>query len=382
MSDPERIPFSRPAIVGAEATYIDQALREPARQGGGRFTRQCHAALSGTLGGADVLLTQSCTAALEMAALLCDVKPGDEIIMPSFTFVSGANAFVLHGAVPVFVDIDAATQNLDPESAAQAITPRTRAIVPTHYAGIGADMPRFRKLAAKHQLRLIEDAAQGFLATLDGKPLGTLGDIGALSFHDTKNVSSGEGGALVLSDPALLRRAEIVWEKGTNRAEFHRGAVDKYTWVDVGASYLPSEITAAFLLAQLEQRERITQARREIWASYHERLAGVGRSGGVSLPHVPSGAFHNGHLYYLILESKAARDRLLQHLNQRGIGAVFHYVPLHSSPGGRRYARVVGEMPSTDRAGNCLVRLPLWAGMTEEHVDRVVRGVQEFFGTN
>lgn len=382
MTDPERIPFNRPIIAGAEAAYIDQALREPARQGGGRFTRQCHAALSGMLGGADVLLTQSCTAALEMAALLCDVKPGDEIVMPSFTFVSGANAFVLRGAVPVFADIDAATQNLDPEKVAHAVTPRTRAIVPTHYAGIGADMPRLREIASKHKLRLIEDAAQGFLATLHGKPLGTLGDIGALSFHDTKNVSSGEGGALTLCDPALLRRAEIVWEKGTNRAEFHRGKVDKYTWVDVGASYLPSEITAAFLLAQVEQSGRITEARREIWKSYHERLAGVGRAGDASLPHVPPGAIHNGHLYYLIVESKTVRDKLLDHLNGRGIGAVFHYVPLHSSPGGRRYARAAADLPNTDRAGNCLVRLPLWAGMTEAHIDRVVRGIQEFFGAN
>jgi dTDP-4-amino-4,6-dideoxygalactose transaminase len=378
MADPERIPFVRPYIAGTEISLIGEAIKSAARQGDGPFTKQCQAWLSQRYG-TSVLLTQSCTSALEMAALLSQLGRGDEVIMPSFTFASTANAFVLRGATPVFVDVDPGTQNIDAAAAGAAIGPRTRAIVAMHYGGVSCDMRALGRIAAAKNLLLIEDAAQAIQATFDGKLLGSIGQMGALSFHDTKNVSSGEGGALIIAERSLIERAEIVWEKGTNRLQFHRGTVDKYSWLDVGSSFLPSEITAAFLLAQLRSAERITELRLAVWQRFHDAFAELERAGDVTRPVVPEECKHNGHLYYLIVDSRERRDKMLDWLNRRGVGAVFHYVPLHSSQAGRKFGKTHGKLPNTDRAGNRLVRLPLWPDMTDAIVDRVIREVKSFF---
>jgi dTDP-4-amino-4,6-dideoxygalactose transaminase len=341
-----RIPFNRPHTSGRELGYIQEAIDQSHLSGNGPFTARCEAWLERLLGAPRVLLTHSCTAALEMAAMLAEIGPGDEVIMPSYTFVSTANAFVLRGAIPVFVDVRADTQNLDEHLVEAAITPRTKAIVAVHYAGVGCDMDMLGKIAEKWGLVLIEDAAQALMANYRGRPLGSFGHMAAFSFHETKNVIAGEGGALVINDPRLLERAEILREKGTNRSRFLRGQVDKYTWVDIGSSYLPSDIIAAFLWGQLE-----------------DALAGLEQAGRLRRPVVPPECEHNAHLYYVILPTPQVRDHLLDRFAASGIGGVFHYVPLHSSPAGLRYGRAVGELPQTRVAGEQLLRLPLWLGL-------------------
>lgn len=372
-----KIPFNRPALVGRELEYIRQALDGRHLSGDGPFTKRCSAMLEAMTGAAKALLTHSCTAALEMSALLAEVGPGDEVIMPSYTFVSTANAFVLTGATPVFVDIRDDTLNLDERLVADAVTTRTRAIVPVHYAGVACAMDELQAVADRHDLLVIEDAAQGLDARWRGKPLGTLGDLGCLSFHETKNVVSGEGGALLVNRTSLIERAEIIREKGTNRSRFFRGQVDKYTWVDVGSSYLPSDIVAAVLFAQLEGAEGLREARLALWERYHAAFEPFERAGLVRRPYIPADCEHNGHMYYLRLGSLAERTSLIGSLVEKGIHPVFHYIPLHSAPAGRRYGRAHGdELPVTDSVSDTLVRLPLWPELGP-HVDRVIDAVSE-----
>lgn len=365
-----KIPFNRPYMTGRELWYIAQAHANAHLSGDGPFTRQCNAWLERETGANKALMTQSCTAALEMAALLLDLQPGDEIIMPSFTFVSTANAFVLRGAVPVFVDIRDDTLNIDERLIEAAITPRTRAICVVHYAGVACEMDAINAVASRHGLPVIEDAAQGIFSRYHDRPLGSIGALGALSFHETKNVISGEGGALLVNDPALVERAEIIREKGTNRSKFFRGQVDKYTWVDVGSSYLPGEIISAFLAAQFEEAEAITARRMALWERYHAWAAPLERAGRLRRPIVPAHCTHNAHMYYLLLEDLEDRTHFIETLKSHDIGAVFHYIPLHSSPAGRKYGRAHGELPVTDAISERLVRMPLWIGL-EEHMDAV-----------
>jgi dTDP-4-amino-4,6-dideoxygalactose transaminase len=370
-----RIPFNVPLISGRELEYVQQAIANRHLSGNGPFTAKCQAWLREQLGVEKVLLTHSCTAALEMAAILAEVGPGDEVIMPSFTFVSTANAFVLRGATPVFVDIREDTCNLDESLVEAAVTSRTKAIAVVHYGGVACDMDAILAIAGRHGLLVIEDAAQGILAAYRGRPLGSLAPLGALSFHETKSVIAGEGGALLVNDARWLERAEILWEKGTNRAQFFRGDVDKYTWVDIGSSYLPGDIIAAFLLAQLEAAQTITERRLAVWRQYHELLEPLELSGLIRRPIVPADCQHNAHLYYLLFADGAERTAVLSLLRKAGIDAVFHYVPLHSSPAGRRYARAAGPLPVTERNADCLLRLPLWAEMTRSDVALVVEHV-------
>src|SRR5579875_201713 len=330
------IPFNQPYMTGRELEYIAQAHANKHLAGNGVFTRRCQDWLQQHLGCRKALLTHSCTAALEMAALLAELQPGDEVILPSFTFVSTANAFVLRGAVPVFVDVRPDTFNLDETKVEAAITPRTRAIVVVHYAGVPAEMDVLRAIADRHGLLLIEDAAQAILAQYRGRPAGSLGHLAAISFHETKNVISGEGGALLINDPRFLTRAEILWEKGTNRTALLRGEVDKYTWIDMGSSFLPSELVAAFLWAQLEQADAILAQRLHAWETYHKALAPLEDQGVLRRPCIPPHCRHNAHLYYVLLEGLTARTRFIEQLKHQNIMAVFHYVPLHSSPAGRR----------------------------------------------
>lgn len=365
------IPFNRSFLTGHEAAYLDEAMASHHIAGGGAFTRRCTALLEQQTGCGKALLTTSCTAGLEMAAILADLKPGDEVIMPSFTFVSTANAFVLRGAVPVFVDIRADTLNLDETLIEAAITSRTRAIVPVHYAGVSCEMDEIVNIAERHGLLVIEDAAQVVAASYKGKPVGTQGHLAALSFHETKNIVSGEGGALLINDERFEARAEIIWEKGTNRSQFFRGQVDKYTWVDVGSSYLPSELIAAFLYAQLQSTVSITERRCAIWNRYHSAFTELEAQCKARRPIVPSHCQHNGHLYYLLLPNLETRTAFIAKLKENGIQAVFHYVPLHDSPAGKKYGRTHGALPVTVHAGEGLVRLPFWIGL-EEHQNRVI----------
>jgi dTDP-4-amino-4,6-dideoxygalactose transaminase len=364
------IPFNRPYLTGREFAYIQEAVEAAQLAGHGQFTRRCHEWLSGRFGSARALLTHSCTAALEMAAHLAEIQPGDEVIMPSYTFVSTANAFVLRGAVPVFVDVRAETLNIDERLIEAAITPRTKAIVPVHYAGVACAMDEILAIADRHGLLVIEDAAQAFGATWRGRPLGSLGHLGTFSFHETKNVISGEGGALLVNDPRFADRAEILWEKGTDRARFQRREVSRYTWVDVGSSYLPGEITAAFLYAQLEAADAITSTRHGLWRMYDERCEAC--LPGVQRPTIPSGCGHNGHMYYLLLQPGIDRDEVLRQTNAAGVNAVFHYVPLHSAPAGVRHGRIGSVMDVTDDCSARLIRLPLWIGMSAVTIETVV----------
>jgi len=372
-----RIPFNRPYMTGRELAYIAQAHANGHLSGDGPFTKRCNAWLEQTTGAMRALLTHSCTAALEMAALLLDLEPGDEVIMPSFTFVSTANAFVLRGAVPVFVDIRADTLNIDENLIEAAITPRTRAICVVHYAGVGCEMDAIEAIAARHGLTIVEDAAQGILATYRGRPLGAIGALGALSFHETKNLISGEGGALLVNDARFAERAEIIREKGTNRSQFFRGQVDKYTWVDVGSSYLPSEILAAFLAAQIEEADTINARRLALWNRYHEAFAPLEAAGRLRRPIVPAHCTHNAHMYYLLLDDLDARTQFIASLKANDIHPVFHYVPLHSAPAGRKYGRASGDLAITDRTGERLVRLPLWLPDLDQA--RVIGTVETFF---
>ena len=365
-----QVSFNKPYLTGRELEYIRQAHEQMHLSGDGPFTKRCQAWLEGTIGCRKALLTHSCTGALEMAALLAGIGPGDEIIMPSFTFVSTANAFVLRGGVPVFIDVREDTLNIDESKIEAAITARTKAIVVVHYAGIACEMETICALARRHGIMLIEDAAQALGGAYRGQPLGGFGELAAVSFHETKNLISGEGGALLLNSEKLVERAEIIREKGTNRSKFFRGQVDKYTWVDIGSSFLPSDILAAFLWAQLEAADSITAARKALWRRYHEAFADVERAGLARRPIVPPEATPNAHTYFLILRDGAARSRFIQRLRQDDIYAVFHYVPLHSSPAGRKYGRASGNMSVTDAVSERLVRLPLWIGLEslQDHV--------------
>ena len=357
------IPFNKPFMTGRELSYIAQAHANGHLAGNGEFSKRCCAWLEARIGSRKALLTHSCTAALEMAAILSGVGPGDEVIMPSFTFVSTANAFVLRGAVPVFVDIQPDTLNIDATKIEAAITPRTRAIVPVHYAGVGCDMDAIMEIAGRHDLVVIEDAAQGLLADYRGRPLGGIGHMAALSFHETKNIISGEGGALLINDPQFVDRAEVVWEKGTNRSQFFRGQVDKYTWVDLGSSYLPGEIIAAFLWAQMEEADAITTRRHAIWTAYNDSLADAEQAGDLRRPIIPADRSHNAHMYHLLLPDLERRTAFIDRLKANEIQSVFHYIPLHSSPFGRSAGRSVGDMSNTDATSDRLARLPMWLGL-------------------
>ena len=368
------IPFNKPFMTGKELWHIAEAHASGHLAGDGAFTKQCTAWLERQTGARRAMLTTSCTAALEMAALLADVGSADEVIMPSYTFSSTANAFVLRGAVPVFVDIRRDTLNIDEAQIEAAITPRTRAIVPVHYAGVGCEMDAIIDIARRHDLLVIEDAAQGVMASYRERPLGTLGELGAFSFHETKNIISGEGGALLVNDPRFIERAEIIREKGTNRSQFFRGQVDKYTWVDVGSSYLPSEILAAFLWAQMEEAQAVNERRLRMWQTYYDAFAPLEDSGVVRRPIVPTHCRHNAHMFYLLLRDLESRTALIERLKQKGILAVFHYVPLGDSPAGRKFGRQVGSMQVTRSVSERLVRLPLWIGL-EEHLPRIVEEV-------
>jgi len=368
------IPFNKPFMTGRELWYIAQAHTNGHLSGDGVFTKKCHAWIESSTGTRRALLTHSCTAAIEMAALLAGIGPGDEVIMPSYTFVSTANAFVLRGAVPVFVDIRPDTLNIDETRIEAAITPRTRAIVPVHYAGVACEMDTIMDIARRHNLIVIEDAAQGIMSTYKGRALGTIGHLGAYSFHETKNIISGEGGALLVNAPEFAERAEIIREKGTNRSQFFRGQVDKYTWVDVGSSYLPGEVIAAFLWAQMEEAHAITARRLALWDRYHAALAPLEAAGKLRRPVLPEGCEHNAHMYYVLLDSLEERTRIMASMKALGVSTVFHYVPLHSAPAGLVHSRFEGSMDYTDNLSERLLRLPLWIGL-EEHIDRVIEAL-------
>lgn len=367
-----KIPLNNPQLAGSELDNLRQAVAAGSLAGDGHFTDLCHSWLENRTGTKKALLTHSCTAALEMAALLLDIAPGDEIIMPSHTFVSTANAFVLRGGVPVFVDIRPDTLNIDENLIEAAITPRTRAVVAVHYAGVACEMDMIIAIAARHGLAVVEDAAQGLGSAYKGRALGSIGDLGTFSFHETKNIVSGEGGALLVNCEAFVERAEVIREKGTDRSRFFRGEVDKYTWQDIGSSYLPSEIVAAFLWAQLQDAEAITAARRARWYAYHAALEDMAVAGLVQRPSIPDACEINGHIYYVLLPGALERRAVLLQLRHHGVGSAFHYVPLHDSPGGRRYARVHGSMAVTEDATSRLIRLPMSTVITPDEQARVV----------
>lgn len=369
------VPFNVPKLSGHEFEYLREAYELGQLAGNGKFTERCSDWISSHLGAPRALLTHSCTGALEMAAILSGVEEGDEVIMPSYTFVSTANAFVLRGAVPVFIDINPETLCIDENLIEAAISSRTRAIVVVHYAGFSPDMDKISEIARGRGLFLVEDAAQALMSSFRGKELGSFGDVSCFSFHETKNIISGEGGALVINDPNLISRAEIIWEKGTNRSAFFRGAVDKYSWVDVGSSFLPGELTAAFLLAQLENAQKITSQRLEIWREYQRSLSAVSRK--VDLPKTSEDIRHNGHLFFLLLPDLETRSAFIAGMRDRGISCPFHYVPLHASEFGRRAAKVSGSLPVTTSVADRLVRLPIWLGI-EEHQPYVIEsGIAE-----
>ena len=372
-----RIPFNRAYISGNELQYIAEAIANGHISGNGPFTRRCEALLQEMVGSRRALLTTSCTDALEMAALLLDIHPGDEVIVPSYTFVSSINAFVLRGALPVFADIRPDTLNLDETRLEALITPRTRAIVVVHYAGVGCEMDVILEIARRHGVPVVEDNAQGLFARYRGRPLGSFGALAAVSFHETKNVGCGEGGALLVNDAAYVERAEIIQEKGTNRAQFFRGQVDKYTWVDVGSSFLPSDLLAAFLLAQLEARAQIQKRRRVIWTRYEQGLGDWAAQHGVRLPVVPPHCEQPFHMFYLLLPSLAERQAMIERLRGRGILSVFHYVPLHLSPMGKRFGGRPGSCPVSEDLAERLLRLPFYTGLTEGEQAEVIRAVTE-----
>ena len=369
------LPFNRPHLTGREFEYIAEAIDNGWISGNGPFAERCADWLQERTGCVRAFLTPSCTAALEMAARLLDIEPGDEVIMPSFTFVTTASSVVLAGGTPVFVDVRPDTLNLDEASVEAALTTRTRAILPVHYAGVACEMDEILAIAERNGMLVIEDAAQALLSSYGMRALGSLGQLGCVSFHETKSVICGEGGALLVNDPALVERAEIIQEKGTNRSQFFRGQIDKYTWVDLGSSSVTSEINAAFLYAQLEEADAITARRVEIWERYHEHFTELEQSGRLRRPIIPPNRRHNGHMYYLLLDGRDQRDRVIADLRERGILAVFHYVPLHDSPAGRRYGREGGPLTHTIDASDRLVRLPLWVGMSDADVDRVADAV-------
>lgn len=374
----EKIPFNRPATVGRELEYVAQALANGHVSGDGPFTKKCCSQLESFMGGGRALLTTSCTHALEMAALLLDIGPGDEFIVPSFTFVSTVNAFVLRGAKPVFVDVRPDTLNMDEGQLSALVSSRTKAIVPVHYAGVGCEMDAIMAVAGRSGVAVVEDAAQALFGLYKGKPLGSFGELSAFSFHETKNVQCGEGGALLVNDPKFRARAEIIREKGTNRSQFFRGQVDKYTWVDVGSSYLPSDMLAGFLLAQLEQAETIVASRKAIWQRYASGLGEWAAQNGVVLPSVPAHCTQSYHMFYILLPSLERRQAMIAHLRELGIQSVYHYVPLHLSEMGARYGGRLGALPVTEHVGDCLLRLPFFIGLTPQLQDRVLDAVRMF----
>lgn len=373
----KQIPFNRPYMTGKELSYIAEAHFNDMLAGDGPFTKRCHGWLEARTGTKKALLTHSCTAALEMAAILLDLQSGDEVIMPSYTFVSTANAFVLRGAVPVFVDIRPDTLNIDEALIEAAITPKTKAIVPVHYAGVACEMDVIMDIANRYGLMVVEDAAQGIMSTYKGRALGSIGHLGCLSFHETKNIISGEGGALLVNDAKLTHRAEIIREKGTDRSRFFRDEVDKYTWQEIGSSFLPGELIAAFLWAQFEEAESITYRRLTLWNNYHTALQPLEDKGLLIRPIIPAAFKHNAHLYYVVLDSRFDRQKVLNKLKEKGINALFHYIPLHSSPAGQRYGRISFGMKVTNYQSAQLIRLPLWIGLTIEQQKEVVFMLKE-----
>lgn len=374
-----KIGFNKPCIAGRELEYIVQAVENSQLSGDGPFTAKCSRLLEKDLGSPQILLTHSCTAALEMAALLCNIQPGDEVIMPSYTFVSTANAFVLRGGVPVFADIRPDTLNMDENQVESLITPRTKAIVPVHYAGVGCNMDVLMNIAERHGIPVVEDAAQGVGSRYKGKALGTIGHLGCYSFHETKNIISGEGGALSVNFRDFSARAEILREKGTNRSAFFRGMVDKYTWVDAGSSYLPGELTAAFLFGQLEKADAILQTRLTVWQNYHRLLEDLEVAGKIRRPVVPADCEHNGHMYYILTADLDERTRLIDFLRNRGIQAVFHYVPLHTSPKGREFAPEV-HLPVTENIADRLLRLPCYNTLSLAEQEKISGALYAFYG--
>lgn len=374
------IDFNRPALVGKELDYIKDAVERGMLCGDGEYTRRCSAWMKEHFGAGHVMLTTSCTHALEMAAYLSEIQPGDEVIMPSYTFVSTADAFVLRGARIVFTDIRPDTMNIDEARIEEAITDRTRAIVPVHYAGVACEMDTIMDIAKRHGLKVVEDAAQGVDASYKGRALGTIGDFGCYSFHETKNYTMGEGGALLFNRDEYQEKAEILREKGTDRSKFFRGQVDKYRWMDYGSSYLPSELNAAYLFAQLEERRKISEKRMEIWNCYHEALAPLAEAGKIEQPVIPEGCTHNAHMYYIKVRSMEVRTRLIQYLREKGICSVFHYVPLHSSPAGLKFGRFHGEDRYTTRESERLLRLPMFYNLDMEDVKRIAEEILRFEG--
>ena len=374
------IGFNVPPYIGTEMKYIEEAVAVNHKIcGDGPFTKRCNAWLEEKTGTAKALLTTSCTHATEMAALLADIKEGDEIIMPSYTFVSTADAFVLRGAVPVFVDIRPDTMNIDETKIEDAITEKTKAIVPVHYAGVSCEMDKIMELAEKYHLQVIEDAAQGIMSTYKGRALGTIGDYGCFSFHETKNYSMGEGGALLIRDPKNVERAEIIREKGTNRAKFFRGQIDKYTWVDAGSSYLPGDMNAAYLMAQLDAADKIFNDRMHSWDLYKELLTPLEEEGYIELPHIPEECTHNAHMFYVKAKDLEERTKLISFLKENDVQAVFHYIPLHTAPAGQRFGRFHGEDVYTTKESERLLRLPMYYGLKEEEVRYVAAKVTEFY---
>ena len=373
------ISFNVPPVVGKETEYIQKAIHSNKICGDGEFTKKCSAWLEEKTGTAKALLTTSCTHATELAAILADIQPGDEVIMPSYTFVSTADGFVLRGATAVFVDIRPDTMNINENLIEEAITEKTKAIVPVHYAGVSCEMDKICELAEKYHLYVIEDAAQGVMSSYHGKPLGTIGDYGCYSFHETKNYSMGEGGALLIKDKENVERAEIIREKGTNRSKFFRGQIDKYTWVEAGSSYLPSDINAAYLWAQLEEADKIYEDRMRSWNLYDELFRDMSEEGIIETPYITEGCVHNAHMYYIKTKDLKERTELIQFLKDHGVNAVFHYIPLHSAPAGEKFGRFHGEDKYTTKESERLLRLPLYYGLTEEDVKTVVSAVRKFY---
>jgi dTDP-4-amino-4,6-dideoxygalactose transaminase len=372
------VDFNRPVIVGKEFEYMKQAIENGHISGDGPFTKSCHAFLEKELGVPKALLTTSCTHALEMSAILLDIQPGDEVIIPDFTFVSTVNAFVLRGAKPVFLDIRPDTLNLDESSLEAALTPHTKAIVPVHYAGVGCEMDSIMDIATRYHIAVVEDNAHGLFGKYKGKYLGTFGSMASQSFHETKNFTSGEGGALLINDPVLVERAEIIREKGTNRSRFFRGQVDKYTWVDIGSSYLPSDILAAFLFAQFEQRERIQLHRQQVWEIYYAGLRDWAEAHNVQLPHIPDHCEQSYHMFYMLLPSLELRQNLIAYLRERGVYSVFHYLPLHLSDMGQSFGGKKGNCPVAERVSDQLIRLPFYNSLTGGEQEQVIDLIQEF----
>ena len=373
------IRFNVPPYTGKELDYIKQAVEKKKICGDGEFTHKCNEWIEQKTGTAKALLTTSCTHATEMAAILSDIKPGDEVIMPSYTFVSTADAFVLRGAKAVFVDIRPDTMNIDENLIENAITDKTRAIVPVHYAGVGCEMDKIMEIAQKYNLKVIEDAAQGVMAEYNGKALGTFGEFGCFSFHETKNFSMGEGGAILIRDEKDIERAEIIREKGTNRAKYFRGQIDKYTWIDAGSSYLPSEMNAAYLYAQLEEADKITEDRMKSWNMYFEGFEDLDKAGRVQRPFIPANCKHNAHMFYLKCKDLEERSALIKFLGENDILAVFHYIPLHNAPAGKQFGRFNGEDVYTTKESDRLVRLPLYYGLKEDEVGYIIDKVKEFY---